>query len=300
MSADAERGREAALGPTCGSAYQHLCGDGGARADARSERHKQILVDVQRETFARLATALDFAPADRDGWARYLETQPAGRREELTRFFRKTRAAIAAQRAAETDSEVRTLFERLHRAALEVAREARELDAAALRRLRRARIVPIDLGHDGELPRATRLGCGEHLMIDDAWVSKDALAITLCPGLVLVSSSTGELEASLAFLVAHELGHVIAGPSEGEHGARRSEIVADAWGARILAADLARRAGGDGEAFLRRTLEPICSPEHDAVHPPGPERVAAILAREPQLASALSCEPGGAARPSGR
>jgi hypothetical protein len=291
--------------PRCGSAYRRLCGPGAQAADARSARHKELMRDVERATLAAIASQLGVSDlATRDAWRAHLDAQPAERREELTRLFRKARAAEGARRVAPLEPLVREEHERLRALALEHLRAARRADPRALRRLEQARLVWPDLGDDAALPRPLRIGCGDHLLVDDAWVTKDATRITLCPGFLLVSAAGADgdaLRASIAFLLAHELGHVIAGPTAGEDAARAAEVEADAWAAELVAAHLDTlpdRAAR--EAYLRRTVEPICAPDGDLTHAPGPERVALLVAHAPRVAAALACaEPTTHRRPSG-
>lgn len=126
--------------------------------------------------------------------------------------------------------------------------------------------------------RALRRGCGSDLLADEAWVDKTGSYIVLCPGLLLVAEAEGSLRAGLAFLIAHELGHVIVGPrATSEHAERVAESEADRWGGRVLRSMSHRRSATATGDFLRATLEPICAPKADATHASGPDRVRTVL-----------------------
>lgn len=297
-----------AVEPRCGSAYRRLCGPGSQAADAREARQKEIAIDVERATLEAIAAQLGQPDvATREGWRAHLDAQAASRREGLTRLFAKARALEVALRVAPLETIVRAEHARLQSLAIARLHGSPAADAGTLARLTRSQLAWIDPGDAPSLPRAVRRGCGDHLLVDDAWVTKDATRITLCPGFLLVSAAAsgglGDLEAlraSISFLIAHEIGHVIAGPTVGDDEARAAEVEADGWAAEILAARLASlpdRAAR--EVFLRRSVDPICAPEGDATHAPGSERVALVVARDPRVAAVLLCEPDAIRRPSG-
>lgn len=287
---------EAERAPRCGNTYRRLCGPGSHAADARATRHKRLVLEIDRATLELIAAQVGLEDVSPAGWRAHLAAQPAPEREALTRLFRKSRAAEVARRVAPLEETVRAEHERLRALALATMRRGQGADARARRRLERAQLAWVELGDDAELPRALRRGCGDHLLVDDAWVTNDAFSITLCPGFLLVSadrdaSGSAELRQSIAFLLAHELGHVIVGPTSSLREARAAEVRADAWATRIIAADLATLPGvAAREAYLRRAVEPICAPEGDATHAPGPERIELVLARDRTIASALPCD----------
>ena len=83
---------------------------------------------------------------------------------------------------------------------------------------------------------------------------------------------------------------MIVGPVErSAESERRAEIGADRWATEVLATELAGiEDPAVREAFLTRTLEPICSPSGDLVHPSGPDRVQQVAAHA-IVADALGC-----------
>lgn len=304
----AERGADASGGSRCASPYAQVCGPATSGAEARSRRHKSIVLDVERATLAFLAEQLSLPSATRDAWDGYLAAQPGERRESARRLYRKARALEVAHRVAPLEGAVREELERLRALTLARLRAARRPDRAAIRRVERAALGWVGLAatHAGETSRAVRIGCGDHLLIDDAWVTKDAGTLTLCPGFLLVSLDPDDptpdgpaFRERIAFLLAHELGHVAIGPTTGAP-TREAEIRADALAAEIIAAELESRDAAARAPYLRRTLEAICTPEGDRTHPPGPVRIDDVVARHPVVAAALSCSPSERSRlPSG-
>lgn len=162
----------------------------------------------------------------------------------------------------------------------------------ALSRLSAVRLAwPSADGTSGALD--LRRGCGEDLLVDDAWVDKSATAIAICPGFLVVSSEgqpagDGAWRDAIAFLLAHEVGHVVVGPTaRGRDTERDAEIAADRWASRLLDARLARAEPSERSAMTRRALEPICGPATDPVHPSGRERIA-IVTEAPRIAASLA------------
>ncbi|WP_157069247.1 hypothetical protein [Sandaracinus amylolyticus] len=290
----------------CASPYARLCGAAAERADDRASRHKAVIRDIEHAVLAMVTAQLGVEATSLDDWRAYLASQPAERRDAITRLVRKARALEIDARLAPLEGAVREEMERLRALAIARVAAARHADRAAIGRLERATLDWTDLSAlRGEVPRALRMGCGEHLLVDDAWVTKDAESLTLCPGFLLVSRDASDptpdgpaFRERIAFLLAHELGHVAIGPTLGLERARDAEVRADAIAADILAADLDARAG-DAERYLQRTLEPICAPEGDRTHPPGRVRIDEIVARHPRVAAALQCPVDDTGRPAG-
>ncbi|UJR80252.1 Hypothetical protein I5071_22960 [Sandaracinus amylolyticus] len=287
--------------PQCASPYARLCGATAEAADDRASRHKALIREIESTVLAIVAAQLGVDVPSLDAWRAYVASQPAERRDAVERLVRKARGLEIARRVAPLETAVREEMERLRALAL----AARHSDGSAIRRLERATLAWVDLSSTrGDVPRALRVGCGEHLLVDDAWVTKDAESLTLCPGFLLVSRDPSDttpdgpaFRERIAFLLAHELGHVAIGPTVGLQPARDAEVRADAIAAEILAADLEARSGDDAARYLARTLEPICSPEGDRTHPPGRIRIDEIVARHPRVAAALRCPADDDARP---
>jgi hypothetical protein len=268
--------------PPCTDAYAAVCGERGEADRDRARRAKDAIASVERATLDRLGVPT------REAWASQVGAQSPDRREELNRLFRKTAATEIAARIAPLRAAAEAEHDRVRRVALAVIASAPLAPRGARDRLERSRLSWPELDR-AEAPRPLRRGCGEHLMLDEAWIDKQATDVVLCPGLLLVSSRPGEPEDAfrerLSFMLAHELGHVIAGPTPATPA---SESEADRWAAEILAADLATRAHTD-PSFLPRTLEPICYLDPDPLHGSGRHRIGAVFARSPTLTSTLGC-----------
>ena len=230
------------------------CGPGGEADTLRARRNEKVRDDVHRAALARVAPdhSLD-----------------EGVRDEVL-------ARVAPMRRA-VESELDELVATSSR----WVASSDDAPAGALDRLASARLVwPTDAD--------LRRGCGEDLLVDDAWVDKAATSIAICPGFLLASVGEGSLDDRIAFLLAHEIGHVVAGPAaQGRDSERASEVFADRWAAQLLDARLSAIAPAERAAVVRATLEPICGPATDPVHPSGRERIA-IVAEMPQVAAALA------------
>jgi hypothetical protein len=284
--------------PACPTPYAMLCGPRGEIDDDRARRHKELVQAIEDRTLVSLSEVLGFEPATRAGWAAFLDVNDEDEREGFRRLFRKVHAHAVAARIAPLREVVEADLERLRGIAIERARESQ--DRRALARLRRARLGWLDLAatDGGDLPRALAIGCGEHLLLDDAWVDKASSTITLCPGFLLLAAETlaaetGEPRAfseRIAFILAHELGHITLGAELTLEDERAAERAADRIGAEILAADLARvEDPAARERYLARAVEPICYAGSDPAHDSGPERIEQLVATEPDIAGAL-CE----------
>ncbi len=242
--------------------YEALC---GANAEA----------DVQRRArLAAIVHELDAAVAAHE----HVMDRERARRVEFARRLDPLRAPVDA------------VFEDVVAHAVEtVGGDTPSAPVGAIERLRAVRLRWIDPRDPGPVDeRALHRGCGSDLLVDDAWVDKSASEVVLCPGLLLVAGAHGRnVRAGLSFLIAHELGHVIAGThSSDERAERAAEVEADRWAARILASVVESVPDAGARArFVRASVEPICAPKGDATHPAGPDRVR-VVARE---ASRLTC-----------
>ncbi len=219
---------------------------------------------------------------------------------DVARTERMARIRRELHGAASAASDVRErVVDRVAPMREEVEAELREMIATsrawiaddrdgALTRLASARLAwPSADGTSDELD--LRRGCGEDLLVDDAWVDKHATTIVVCPGFLLVSASgEGAWQDAIAFLLAHEVGHVVVGPTaRGRDSEHDAEIAADRWASRLLDARLARAEPSERAAITRHALEPICGPATDPVHPSGRERIA-VATEAPRIASSLA------------
>lgn len=294
---DADPGSAGIVDAACDSAYQVLCGASGEADDARGARQKEVARALDEETLAVLSSRRDDTPPGGPEWLAMLDESSPATRTELERLFRKVRAEVLVARVSHLQEIVVAEHERLR--ALAIARVAASDVAdrdAVLERLARTRLAWIDIAAAAaaDLPRRLVRGCGQSLLVDDAWVDKSSTEITYCPGFLLVSSEDGPsgdeaFRARIAFIVAHEIGHVIAGATSGGDAARAAERTADRWATEIVAAEVARIDGRrERERYLRWTVEAICYVEADPLHGSGAERVERV-ARDPVIARALPC-----------
>jgi len=120
-------------------------------------------------------------------------------------------------------------------------------------------------------------GCGESLLEDEGWISRNWQELVLCPGFVLLEAERegGSARAtadSAAFLIAHELGHVV----EMTANDAPSEADADVWGNAILADHIASRVarGDNARVLTARALGSFCDLDDDGMHGSGVERAA--------------------------
>lgn len=178
------------------------------------------------------------------------------------------RARAALERVAPLRASVRGTFEALRRAA--IASTTSETVRARLAR------VQLAFGDGGELPdRALRRGCGADLLADDAWTSRGLDVVVLCPGFLLLEAESAASDSpdatalavadASAFLLAHELGHVMDGRGDDPEAEQSADDHA--------AALLARVPAIDASAALR----PFCGLPADRAHRSGIERVERAL-----------------------
>jgi hypothetical protein len=233
-------------------AYAALCGAGGEADAARSARAEAL----HHELDAIVAMRLGLGPHT----ARDID---AARRIEIARRIAPMRQTVEALFAEEVAD-----------ATAIVAPSSGEADR--LRGVHLRWIDPTERANDDA--RALRRGCGNDLLQDDAWVDKAEREVVLCPGfLLLAAGSPREVRAHVSFLLAHELGHVIAGGlAHRGTDERRAEQDADRWGARITAVLYAHAHGDALLRDLRLAVEPICMPKGDEAHASGRDRIGTL------------------------
>lgn len=164
--------------------------------------------------------------------------------------------------------------------------------------------------------------CGETGMNENAFYSYEHQTMVLCPGLIQSVSEYGkpkqEVLNGLAFTIGHEIAHSIdsneqpriydkmgqchvanAGTTTFVWGNQEGEVSADYWGARVLGARLISQGitGQDAVNNIALAMDGLCDDLADVAHPSGVFRIDNILSRDPQLRTALSCEPPTAAKP---
>jgi len=185
---------------------------------------------------------------------------------------------------------MREVFDGVREAARGVVARAPGLDvvsrAEALERLDRVQLRWADtasllLEPSSAINVGLVRGCGDSLLGDEGWISRNWQELVLCPGFVLLEAERegGAARATAdaaAFLIAHELGHVV----EMTANDARSEADADRWGNAILAAHVASRVahGDDVHALTARALASFCDLEDDGMHGSGVERAARAAA----------------------
>lgn len=263
---------------SCDVSYEALCGPQNEADDARAERHKHVNRAIEAEVVHRLAERLSFAPVTVEGWLAHVRAEPDG--VALERLRGKVRAELVTSRTASLREAAVDELSRLRQRAREVVDREERVPSGARERLDAVQLAWVGRAgwQNGTLRPALRRACGDSLLVDDAWIAKDGRTIVLCPGFLLVSSGRAvqpdeAFRERLAFLLAHELGHVVAGVG-GPGSEVESERAADTWGARIFAADLATTVDEAERARrLRRGFEPICAPVDDGVHGGGAARV---------------------------
>ncbi len=181
---------------------------------------------------------------------------------------------------------MREVFDGVREAARGVVARDPRLDAAsraqALDRLDRVQLRWVDTANlllepSSSVNVGLVRGCGESLLEDEGWISRNWRELVLCPGFVLLEAERegGSARAtadSAAFLIAHELGHVV----EMTANDARSEARADLWGNAILADHIASRVarGDDVHVLTARALGSFCDLDDDGMHGSGVERAA--------------------------
>jgi hypothetical protein len=272
----------------CVDAYCAACGPVGEADARRLARARAAERAIQREALAQVAQREPFTPVTSEGWRAHLEACDPEERARLRAVFEKVETALALAHTAPLRARAESIFERLRARALARA-DRLDLGAEGARALERLRHASLRWpSASGTQDRGMRRGCGDDLLLDDAWVDKRAEEVALCPGLLLASRDEGEpleaLDDRLTFIVAHELGHVLLGPiAETRETERRADLLATA----LLAAELDARPPEARGPLAARALEPLCYPQPDPTHGSGRARIDDVVARHPAVADAL-------------
>lgn len=238
-----------------------------------------------------------------------LQDGPEGREARLARLRADVESAVAAADSPRKLARILEVLRRIEPLRLpsqrlfaelrDVARDVVEASGAAPPGARE-RLAQVELHwpeaddfvHDpaGSRARSFVRGCDATLLADEGWVSKDRRAVVVCPGFLLLEferarKNTDEGVDAAAFLLAHELGHVIDDAADDPF----SERSADRWASAILD-ELARRRdeqGGDAGRLVARALGSFCDlPPGDPLHGDGRERAVAAARRLRSLGAA--------------
>lgn len=238
-----------------------------------------------------LRTSVDEAArASELGAETELATGPAAGKLDAEALLLRARVREVGRRVDGFEPAMREVFDGVREAARRVVARDPRLDevsrAGALERLDRVQLRWVDtagLLREPMSPLHVGLvrGCGETLLEDDGWISRNWQELVVCPGFVLLEAERagGSARATAdaaAFLIAHELGHVV----EMTANDAPSEAAADLWANAVLADYVASRVahGDDGHVLTARALGSFCDLDDDGMHGAGVERAARAAA----------------------
>jgi len=236
----------------------------------------------------RLSASVEEAALASDASAE--EAHHTVRKLDPDALLARARVREVGRRVDRFEAAMREVFDGVRAAARRVAERDPRFDAVsraeALARLDRVQLRWADsssLLSDPSSPVSVGivLGCGESLLRDEGWISRSWEELVVCPGFVLLEAERGGGSAraaadAAAFLMAHELGHVI----EMTANDADSEADADLWGNAILADHIASRIaqGEDPHLLIARALGSFCDLDDDGMHGAGAERAARAAA----------------------